>query len=43
MTKRTKVDSSRTEKVFGFKFASYEEQVKSVTQQYLELLGEDGA
>ncbi|TVY93867.1 NAD-dependent epimerase/dehydratase [Lachnellula willkommii] len=28
-TKRTKVDSSRTEKVFGFKFQSYEEQVKS--------------
>ena len=38
-TKRTKVDSSRTEKVFGFKFQSYEEQVKSVTKQYLELVG----
>jgi len=39
-TKRTKVDSSRTEKVFGFKFQSYEEQVKSVVKQYLTLLGE---
>ncbi|TVY25856.1 putative uncharacterized oxidoreductase [Lachnellula hyalina] len=39
-TKRTKVDSSRTEKVFGFKFLGYEEQVKSVVEQYLGLLGE---
>lgn len=42
-TKRTKVDASRTEKVFGWKFASYEEQVKSVVRQYLELLGEEVA
>jgi nucleoside-diphosphate-sugar epimerase len=42
-TKRTKIDSSRTEKVFGFKFASYEEQVKSVVKQYLGMLGEDAA
>jgi nucleoside-diphosphate-sugar epimerase len=40
LTKRTKVDSSRTEKVFGWKFQSYEEQVKSVVKQYLGLLGE---
>jgi nucleoside-diphosphate-sugar epimerase len=40
-TKRTKVDSSRTEKVFGFKFQSYEEQVKSIIMQYLTLLGEE--
>jgi nucleoside-diphosphate-sugar epimerase len=39
LTKRTKVDASRTEKVFGFKFQSYEEQVKSVARQYLGLLG----
>ncbi|TVY80476.1 putative uncharacterized oxidoreductase [Lachnellula suecica] len=39
-TKRTKIDSSRTEKVFGFKFQSYEEQVKSVVKQYLTLVGE---
>jgi nucleoside-diphosphate-sugar epimerase len=39
LTKRTKVDASRTEKVFGFKFQSYEEQVKSVVKQYLGLLG----
>jgi nucleoside-diphosphate-sugar epimerase len=38
-TKRTKLDASRTEKVFGFKFQSYEEQVKSVAKQYLELVG----
>jgi nucleoside-diphosphate-sugar epimerase len=37
-TKRTKVDSSRTEEVFGFKLASYETQVKSVVEHYLELL-----
>jgi len=42
-TKRTKVDSSRTEKVFGWKFQSYEEQVKSVVKQYLELIGEAAA
>lgn len=42
-TKRTKVDARRTEKVFGFKFQSYEEQVKSVTKQYLSLLGEIAA
>jgi nucleoside-diphosphate-sugar epimerase len=42
-TKRTKTDSSRTEKVFGFKFQSYEEQVKSVVNQYLALLGEPAA
>jgi len=42
-TKRTRVDSSRTEKVFGFKFQSYEEQVKSVVKQYLALVGEPAA
>lgn len=43
VTKRTKVDSRRTEEVFGFKFASYEEQVKSVVRQYLSMLGEVAA
>ena len=42
-TKRTKIDSSRTEKVFGFKFAGYQEQVKSVVKQYLGMLGEVAA
>jgi nucleoside-diphosphate-sugar epimerase len=42
-TKKTKLDASRTEKVFGWKFQSYEEQVKSVAKQYLELLGEKAA
>lgn len=34
-TKRTKVDASQMEKVIGFKFQSYEEQVKSVVKQCL--------
>jgi nucleoside-diphosphate-sugar epimerase len=42
-TKRTKVDASRTEQVFGFKFQSYEEQVKSVAKQYLSLVGAPAA
>ncbi|KAK0101350.1 hypothetical protein ONS95_006525 [Cadophora gregata] len=42
-TKRTKVDASRTEEVFGFKFQSYEEQVKIVVNQYLSLVGEPAA
>ncbi|TKA67543.1 hypothetical protein B0A49_07626 [Cryomyces minteri] len=32
-----KVDSSKTEEVFGFKHQSYEEQVKSAVGHYLEL------
>ena len=32
-----KVDSSKTEEMFGFKFANYEEQVKSVAGHYVEL------
>lgn len=35
--KKLKIDSSRTEDVFGFKLASYEEQVKSVIEHYIEL------
>ncbi len=42
-TKRTKVDSSRTEAVFGFKLADYETQVKSVVTHYLELLEKEKA
>lgn len=42
-TKRTKVDASRTERVFGWKFQSYEEQVKSVARQYLGLVGVEAA
>jgi nucleoside-diphosphate-sugar epimerase len=41
-TKSTKVDSSRTEKVFGIKLASYETQVKSVVEHYLELFEKQG-
>ena len=36
-TKSTKVDSSRTEEVFGIKLADYETQVKSVVGHYLAL------
>jgi nucleoside-diphosphate-sugar epimerase len=32
------VDTSKTEKTFGFTFESFEEQVKSVAGQYLALL-----
>ncbi|KAH8650626.1 hypothetical protein BGZ60DRAFT_421451 [Tricladium varicosporioides] len=38
-TKKIKIDASKAEKVFGFKFQSYEEQVKTVVKQYLELSG----
>jgi nucleoside-diphosphate-sugar epimerase len=37
-TKSTKVDSSKTEEVFGFKLQSYEDQVVSVAQHYLDIL-----
>jgi nucleoside-diphosphate-sugar epimerase len=33
-----KVDASKTEKTFGIKFAGFEEQVRSVAAQYLDLL-----
>jgi nucleoside-diphosphate-sugar epimerase len=33
-----RLDSSDTEEAFGWKFASFEEQVKSVAAHYLELL-----
>ena len=32
------VDTSKTEKAFGFKFESFEEQVKSAVENYLKLL-----
>lgn len=39
-TRRLRVDARRTEEVMGFKFLSFEEQVKSVVSHYLELRGE---
>lgn len=36
------IDASETEKVLGIKFRSYEEQVVSVTEHYLELLDKAG-
>ncbi|KAH6689732.1 hypothetical protein F5X68DRAFT_150824 [Plectosphaerella plurivora] len=36
-TRPIRLDSSETEKAFGWKFASYEEQIKSVVGHYLEL------
>lgn len=39
-TLRARFDASNTEKVFGFKFQTFEEQVKSVIGHYLELLVE---
>ena len=41
-TRKLQVDASLTEKVFGFKFLGYDEQVKSVVSHYLELVGEKG-
>jgi nucleoside-diphosphate-sugar epimerase len=38
-TKSLKLDASKSEAVFGFKFQGYETQVVSVVGQYLELLG----
>lgn len=38
-TKSLKLDASKSEAVFGFRFQGYEEQVVSVVGQYLELLG----
>jgi nucleoside-diphosphate-sugar epimerase len=37
-TRRMRIDASETENVMGFKFKSFEEQVKSVVQHYLDLL-----
>ena len=38
-TAKALLDASKAEKTFGFTFKSFEEQVLSVTGQYLELLG----
>lgn len=37
-TRRMRIDASETEKVMEFKFKSFDEQVKSVVQHYLDLL-----
>ncbi|CAF9929164.1 hypothetical protein IMSHALPRED_007831 [Imshaugia aleurites] len=37
-TKKVRYDTSRTEKVLGIKFQSYEDALVSVTEHYLELL-----
>lgn len=42
-TKKTIIDSSATEKLLGMKFKSYEEQVVSVVEHYLELRGVEAA
>ena len=39
-TRRLRVDARKTEEIMGFKFLSYEEQVKSVVAHYIELKGE---
>ncbi|KAJ5770048.1 NAD(P)-binding Rossmann-fold containing protein [Penicillium nucicola] len=39
-TRKIRLDARKTEEVMGFKFLSYEEQVKSVVGHYLELKGE---
>ena len=42
-TLRLKINSRKAEEAFGFKFLNYEEQVKSVTSHYLELVGSEAA
>lgn len=39
-TLRTRIDASLAEQTFGLKFMGFDEQVKSVVQHYLQLLGE---
>lgn len=39
-TRPAKIDAKRSEEVFGFKFKTYKDQVKSIVSHYLELLGE---
>ncbi|KAL6818286.1 hypothetical protein GGI42DRAFT_309721 [Trichoderma sp. SZMC 28013] len=41
VTLPTKVDSTKAEKLFGFKFKNFEEQVQSVVSHYLELVGKN--
>jgi len=36
-TKKVKFDASRTEETFGMKFESFEEQLRSLTDQYIKL------
>lgn len=38
-TLKMKINASKAEETFGFKFLSFEEQVKSVAAHYLELVG----
>ena len=38
-TRVLKVDARRTEQVVGFRYKSFEEQVRSVVEHYLELKG----
>ena len=40
-TRKLKVDARREERVMGFKFKSFEEQVRSVVEHYLELKGKE--
>ena len=40
-SKRVLIDASETEKVLGIKFRSFEDQIVSVTQHYLELLEQE--
>lgn len=41
VTYKTQVDSTKAEKLFGFKAKRFEEQVVSVVSHYLELLGKN--
>ena len=41
-TKLLKVDAGKAERIFGFRYRSFEEQVVDVVGQYLELLEKEG-
>lgn len=41
-TRPIRLDASETEQAFGWKFAGFEYQVKSVVEHYLELLAAEG-
>ena len=42
-SKRVLIDASETEKILGIKFRSFEDQIVSVTEHYLELLEQEKA
>jgi dTDP-4-dehydrorhamnose reductase len=42
-TGKARIDAKRSEEIFGFKFLTFEDEVKSIVSHYLHLLGEKTA